>query len=361
MDRSHNRSCCRRQSACSSPVCGRGVILWELLRTDILGSGSLGLERARRTPRVDLRAPHLASRAAAGVLLKTVRFVRTLPSFTALPKSDRHRLVADAWVPLLALGLAQDRVGLEVCEAPSLLRQLLTQTECGNESDGGAKAGSDSVGKTVVPREDHEGRGAGKGTELEVVGVAKRRRRESLGRWSGGGSQRDCPTLGYGRSSNTKYCGGDWKVLLQRRPDREDRLSPDGEIVHGRDDHHGREAEGCSDSEGLQELRNFLERCWSLDISPKEYAYLKGIVLFNPDVSGLRTNATVTSLQLEAQQALLEVVEAQAGGFSRFPRLLLVLHVLRAVPVLSLAQLFFRPVLGDHRMELLVQDLMESH
>uniref|UniRef100_UPI00358E1EE9 nuclear receptor subfamily 0 group B member 1-like isoform X2 n=1 Tax=Myxine glutinosa TaxID=7769 RepID=UPI00358E1EE9 len=283
MDRSNNRSCCRRrrrQSERSHPVCGQGCILWELLRTDVLTSGPAGPERSRGAPRVEPRASHLASRAAAGVLLKTVRFVRTLPSFAALPKCDRHRLAADAWAPLLALGLAQDRVGLEVWEAPSLLRQLLTQADCGNESDGGANVGSDGVGKTVVERGRREGTGAGKGAEHG--GGAKRCRRESLGIWSDGGSQSHCPTLGYGRHSKTNYCGGDWKVLLQRRQNGEDRLSPRCDKVHGRDDHLDGEVEGCSASEGLQELRNFIERCWSLDISPKEYAYLKGIVLFNP-------------------------------------------------------------------------------
>lgn len=32
----------------------------------------------------------------------------------------------------------------------------------------------------------------------------------------------------------------------------------------------------------IQSIKGFLAKCWSLDISTKEYAYLKGTVLFNP-------------------------------------------------------------------------------
>lgn len=35
----------------------------------------------------------------------------------------------------------------------------------------------------------------------------------------------------------------------------------------------------------IQAIKGFLAKCWSLDISTKEYAYLKGTVLFNPGES----------------------------------------------------------------------------
>lgn len=34
----------------------------------------------------------------------------------------------------------------------------------------------------------------------------------------------------------------------------------------------------------VQGIKLFLSKCWSLDISTKEYAYLKGAILFNPGV-----------------------------------------------------------------------------
>lgn len=36
----------------------------------------------------------------------------------------------------------------------------------------------------------------------------------------------------------------------------------------------------------IQAIKGFLAKCWSLDISTKEYAYLKGTVLFNPGKPG---------------------------------------------------------------------------
>nr|AFP50059.1 Dax1b [Monopterus albus] len=37
----------------------------------------------------------------------------------------------------------------------------------------------------------------------------------------------------------------------------------------------------------IEAIKAFLKKCWSIDISTKEYAYLKGAVLFNPGKSGL--------------------------------------------------------------------------
>lgn len=36
----------------------------------------------------------------------------------------------------------------------------------------------------------------------------------------------------------------------------------------------------------IEAIKAFLKKCWSVDISTKEYAYLKGAVLFNPGRSG---------------------------------------------------------------------------
>lgn len=35
----------------------------------------------------------------------------------------------------------------------------------------------------------------------------------------------------------------------------------------------------------VQGIKMFLRKCWGLDISTKEYAYLKGAILFNPGKS----------------------------------------------------------------------------
>ncbi|XP_075450377.1 nuclear receptor subfamily 0 group B member 1 isoform X2 [Ascaphus truei] len=50
-------------------------------------------------------------------------------------------------------------------------------------------------------------------------------------------------------------------------------------------------------------IKEFLDKCWSLDISTKEYAYLKGIVLFNPDPSMLMPSQN-SSLDLSLAQSI---------------------------------------------------------
>ncbi|XP_074839484.1 nuclear receptor subfamily 0 group B member 1 isoform X1 [Carettochelys insculpta] len=131
--------------------------------------------------RVALRSPQVAGKAASAVLVKTLRFVKSVPCFQELPLDEQLVLVRSCWAPLLVLGLAQERVHLETVETaePSMLQRILTS-----------------------------------------------RRQEQQGLSSGGPP-----------------------------------LPSAGEI---------------------QAIKGFLAKCWSLDISTKEYAYLKGAVLFNP-------------------------------------------------------------------------------
>uniref|UniRef100_A0A2K5J9N3 NR LBD domain-containing protein n=2 Tax=Colobus angolensis palliatus TaxID=336983 RepID=A0A2K5J9N3_COLAP len=42
------------------------------------------------------------------------------------------------------------------------------------------------------------------------------------------------------------------------------------------------EARKVPSASQVQAIKCFLSKCWSLNISTKEYAYLKGTVLFNP-------------------------------------------------------------------------------
>lgn len=48
------------------------------------------------------------------------------------------------------------------------------------------------------------------------------------------------------------------------------------EMLHGRSSGHGM---SLTDVQGIKKC---LSKCWGLDISTKEYAYLKGAILFNP-------------------------------------------------------------------------------
>lgn len=125
---------------------------------------------------VCLKDPKATCQVASDVLVKTMRFIRSLPSFRQLPQGDQSILLKHCWVPLFVLGLAQEKIVFEVTDGPnpSLLRKIL---------------------------------------------------------------------LGPGQAE--------------------------------------KEAERPTLSE-VHKLRTCLHQLWNLDLSPKEYAYLKGALLFNP-------------------------------------------------------------------------------
>jgi len=156
------------------------AILYTLLSQNHSHSRSPAHQRClchqRRT--VCLRTPHVTCQAASNVLVKTVSFVKNLPSFHLLPREDQLLLLDSCWVPLFLLGLVQEMVTFEVMEtpAPSMLKKIL------------------------------------------LDGQSKRQEPE-----------RTQPTLA-----------------------------------------------------AVQRLQCCLNTFWSLDLSPKEYAYLKGAVLFDP-------------------------------------------------------------------------------
>ncbi|NWH68011.1 NR0B2 protein, partial [Geococcyx californianus] len=111
----------------------------------------------------------------------------------------------------------------------------------------------------------------------------------------------------------------------------------------------------------VQRLQCCLNSFWSLDLSPKEYAYLKGAILFNPDVPGLRASLYIESLQQEAQRALQEVLQPlHPGDQSRFAHILLIASRLKSIPPTLITDLFFRPVIGNADIiELLTEMLYE--
>ncbi|XP_066478808.1 nuclear receptor subfamily 0 group B member 2-like [Tiliqua scincoides] len=153
---------------------------------------------------VILKTPDLTCTRALDVFLKTIIFIRKLPSFFQLPLEDQILLSQHSWVPLFILGLAQERLEFDLKETfvPSVLTAILDQSHMDNEA-------------------------------LEHFSV------------------------------------------------------------------------GAFISE-VQKIKNFLGKFWSADICAKEYAYLKGIVLFNPELRGLKYHGYVQTLQLEAHHTLME-------------------------------------------------------
>ncbi|XP_029113957.1 nuclear receptor subfamily 0 group B member 1-like [Scleropages formosus] len=110
----------------------------------------------------------------------------------------------------------------------------------------------------------------------------------------------------------------------------------------------------------IRAIKGFLSTCWGLDISTKEYAYLKGAVLFNPDLEGLQYQRHIEGLQREAHRALAEhmrMVRREEGA--RFAKLLAALCALRSVSASAVAELFFRPVIGAVDMEQLLVQMLQ--
>ncbi|XP_034029463.1 nuclear receptor subfamily 0 group B member 2a [Thalassophryne amazonica] len=113
---------------------------------------------------------------------------------------------------------------------------------------------------------------------------------------------------------------------------------------------------------GVSKLKSCLKKFWTLDLSPKEYAYLKGTTIFNPDVPDLNAAMFVQGLQQEAQHALSEVVQLlHPGDPERFARILLTASTLQTITPSLITELFFRPVIGQtDLLELLVDMLFCS-
>nr|XP_056718026.1 nuclear receptor subfamily 0 group B member 1 [Euleptes europaea] len=109
----------------------------------------------------------------------------------------------------------------------------------------------------------------------------------------------------------------------------------------------------------IQAIQRFLAKCWSLGVGTKEYAYLKGTVLFNPDLPGLHCVEYIQGLQQEAQQALNEHVRLiHRGDQTRFAKLNVALSMLRSISASVIAELFFRPIIGAVNMDDMLLEML---
>uniref|UniRef100_A0A8C8SN92 NR LBD domain-containing protein n=1 Tax=Pelusios castaneus TaxID=367368 RepID=A0A8C8SN92_9SAUR len=193
--------------------------------------------------KVVLKTPEVTCMRASEVLLKTVTFIRNLPSFYHLPQEDQVLLVQQCWAPLFVLGLAQEWVSFELKEisVPSLLKKILLNQSL-TDSD---KMDNSSFGASLAE---------------------------------------------------------------------------------------------------VQKMKNFLEKFWNLDICSKEYAYLKGIILFNPG----KFHCSICMHKQEAQRTLKEFISMMYNSsLGRFAWILGLLTSLKAINAETIAELFFRPILGE--------------
>ncbi|KAL1022102.1 hypothetical protein UPYG_G00022220 [Umbra pygmaea] len=111
----------------------------------------------------------------------------------------------------------------------------------------------------------------------------------------------------------------------------------------------------------VQGIKMFLNKCWGLNICTKEYAYLKGAILFNPDIEDLQCKSYIQLLQNEAYQALNEYVKMiHTGDMTRFNKLFIALSMLRSINTNVVAGLFFKPVVGTVSIDELLFEMFYS-
>ncbi|XP_078068168.1 nuclear receptor subfamily 0 group B member 1-like [Mustelus asterias] len=251
-----SHSALQRKCHCEKDKMNQGSILYHILnhkRHQHLPTCSCKHESKDK---VALGSPYIACKAASEVLLKTVNFIKNLPSFRGLLQPDQLLLLENCWAALFVLGLAQEGVDFEVIEPSrtSILKEILTNQE-------------------------------GKGSDEKII------------------------------------------------------TEPSAAEVH--------------------KVKSFLTKCWSIDISTKEYVYLKGIVLFSPDVSGLHSPQYILCLQQEAERALTEYTQSvHLQDTSRFSQILLALTSLKSINAPVITQLFFRPLIGNVQMNALLMEML---
>ncbi|NXC23976.1 NR0B2 protein, partial [Campylorhamphus procurvoides] len=121
----------------------------------------------------------------------------------------------------------------------------------------------------------------------------------------------------------------------------------------------GSSSSGASLAE-VQKMKNLLWKFWDLDISAKEYAYLKGIILFNSGCCILKSLPYVQTLQQEAQQALMEFISTMfPGNLGRFAWILQLIVSLQDIDADAIEELFFRPVLGEATLNVLLIETLD--
>ncbi|XP_067852734.1 nuclear receptor subfamily 0 group B member 1-like [Heptranchias perlo] len=251
-----SHSALQRRCHCEMDKMNQGSILYHILNHkghQHLPTCSCADESKEK---VALGSPYIASKAASEVLLKTVNFIKNLPSFRGLLQADQLLLLESCWAPLFVLGLAQEGVDFEVIEPSktSILKEILTNQK--SKSDG-EKASS----------------------ELSAAEV--------------------------------------------------------------------------------QKVKSFLTKCWSIDISTKEYVYLKGIILFSPDLLGLHSPQYILCLQQEAERALTEYIHSvHSRDTNRFSQILLALTSLKIINARVITELFFRPLIGNVQMNALLIEML---
>lgn len=108
----------------------------------------------------------------------------------------------------------------------------------------------------------------------------------------------------------------------------------------------------------IKELLFSLER---LEMDLVEFAFLKSIVLFNPDCSSLKNPQQVERLQEKAHRSLKQYVENRhPNNPERFAKILLRLPATRMLTKRAAEELFFSPLIGAVRIENIMNSIISS-
>lgn len=111
----------------------------------------------------------------------------------------------------------------------------------------------------------------------------------------------------------------------------------------------------------LRFLQHIVQRFQGIQIDSTEFACLKAIVLFKPDLRGLRCPQYVESLQDQAQGMLGEYIRTtHSSNPARFGKLLLMLPSLRSVSQKSIENLFFRGAIDTTPIDKMLCDMFKS-
>uniref|UniRef100_A0A667YIU6 Photoreceptor-specific nuclear receptor n=2 Tax=Myripristis murdjan TaxID=586833 RepID=A0A667YIU6_9TELE len=111
----------------------------------------------------------------------------------------------------------------------------------------------------------------------------------------------------------------------------------------------------------LRILEEVFNRFKALAVDPTEFACLKAIVLFKPEVRGLKDPEQVENLQDQSQVLLGQHIHSvYPSQNARFGRLLLLLPSLHFVSTEKIEQLFFHRTIGSTPMEKLLCDMFKN-
>ncbi|XP_062567700.1 nuclear receptor subfamily 2 group E member 1-like [Saccostrea cucullata] len=110
----------------------------------------------------------------------------------------------------------------------------------------------------------------------------------------------------------------------------------------------------------LRQVQDIIYRLNSIRVDSTEYACLKAILLFKPDVKGLRDSLQVEALQDQAQMMLHDYVINQRLLKTRFGRLLLQLPAMCNVSSRAIEDIFFRRTIGNIPIERILCDMFKS-